>query len=236
MISKDRLLGKVQAGYQRLVPSARPWQKIGDFVTFSSSGFVAARSPAELIARHNYEIAEIACLLVGRTFDHSLEIGCGFGRLSQHLGARSVRHLGIDINLSAAQVAARLYPHGDYWAASATALPFADDSFDLVTTWTVIQHVPPNHVITALREIVRVATPEALLLLCEESSSADHHAEKWHTHTWHRHPEFYEEHLHPYQLQYHRPISGLTAAGLTVPGEVMVFSAGGVRRPLANTE
>lgn len=217
---------KARAGYLRFLPSARPWQRIGEFVTFTGSGFVAARSPEELLARHNYEIAEIARILDGRRFRRSLEIGCGFGRLSQHLGRHSSQHLGIDINEKALRSAHRLYPGVDHGVASVTDLPFADASFDLVTTWTVMQHLPPGHVGAALSEIARVATDDALLVLCEEAARAGaQDTERWHTHTWHRHPEFYAEHLRPYRLKEHRPVPGLAPVGLPVPGEVMLFES-----------
>jgi SAM-dependent methyltransferase len=222
-----RMNEKALAAYQRFVPAARPWQRIGDFVTFSSRGFVAAQSPEELLARHNYEITEIGRVLDDNRFRRSLEIGCGFGRLSQHLGRNSSFHLGIDINPKALGSARRLYPDVHYGLASVTGLPFADSSFDLVTTWTVMQHLPPSYIAGALTEIARVATADALLVLCEEVSHADaQDIEKWHTHTWHRHPVFYAECLTPYRLQEHRPVPGFAPVGLPPPGEVMLFRAG----------
>jgi len=218
---------KIDAAVQRFVPSTRTWTNVGDFVTFTESGFVDAESPSALLARHNYEIAEVRGSLTGR-YLRSLEIGCGFGRLSPHFAAASSSHIPIDINFAALRMARSSYPQYSVARASATELPFADSSFDLVTTWTVLQHIRPDRILGAMAEIERVAAEGATLLLCEESAQASlSQPDKWHTHTWHRRPEFYRDQLPNFELITAGEIEGLAQIGMPSPGTVMLLR----RRP-----
>lgn len=222
----SRIRSKVRAATLRFVPSLRPWQTIGNYITFQGHGFVAADSPELLLARHNYEAAEIRRLLNG-SYSRSLEIGCGFGRLSPHIAARSASHRAVDVNPTALKTARRHYPQFDYEEASATDLPFEDGTFDLIVTWTVLQHIRPNLIDQAMREIRRVALPSATILLCEESAlSADDQAQRWHTHTWHRSPEFYSERLKGFTLLESHDVVGMTTIGLPSPGTITLLRGG----------
>jgi SAM-dependent methyltransferase len=85
---------------------------------------------------------------------HCLEVGTGRGAF-QNL----VRdYVGIDIAASAGQ-----YVKAPFAAASATALPFCDESFDAIWTITVLEHVPSPE--RALAEIWRVLKPGGYLFL-----------------------------------------------------------------------
>lgn len=214
---------KAGAVVHRLLPRSRTWTNIGDFITFRGRGFVAAGNPETLLARHNYEIAEIRRRLPGK-HNRSLEIGCGFGRLTPHFAASSALHTAIDINPQALAIARRHYPHFDFREGSATDLPFPDATFDLITTWTVLQHLPPNRVDEAIREIGRVATPLATILLCEESVLSDTpQLERWDTHTWHRKPGFYVDRLEGFALVAAQDIVDLTRIGIATPGTVILL-------------
>ena len=82
-------------------------------VTFRETGFVAADSPASLLARHNYESACIRRLLAGKEINRSLEIGCGYGRLTPTFAEFSVEHIAVDIDTDALAIAPRAYPDSD---------------------------------------------------------------------------------------------------------------------------
>jgi hypothetical protein len=64
----------------QLTGTSRRWYNNSDFVTFEEGGFVSATSRDELLARHNIEAKYIRSLF--NEANTSLEIGCGFGRLS----------------------------------------------------------------------------------------------------------------------------------------------------------
>src|SRR5438309_10185482 len=75
-----------------------PWKRQGDFVMFEWDGFVDAPSMPLLFARHHYETSLIRRLLGDKHAQRSLELGCGYGRLSPTFASLSARHTAIDIN------------------------------------------------------------------------------------------------------------------------------------------
>jgi len=98
-----------------------------------------------------------------------LEVACGRGGFVREL-ARSGAHVtGCDFSLTALRVGqAKLRAQGNGTSAAliqgdAQALPFADESFDLVVSCETIEHVPD--VQEALREMWRIARPGAKLFL-----------------------------------------------------------------------
>jgi SAM-dependent methyltransferase len=98
-----------------------------------------------------------------------LEVACGRGGFVREL-ARSGAHVtGCDFSLTALRVGQdKLRTLGNGSSAAliqgdAQALPFADESFDLVVSCETIEHVP--EVRKALREMWRVARPGAKFFL-----------------------------------------------------------------------
>jgi ubiquinone/menaquinone biosynthesis C-methylase UbiE len=101
-----------------------------------------------------------------------LEVGCGEGRLAQHLvtrgtrkvtrgtrGVRPTRFVACDLELTA--VAAGLDPLIELRQASIYALPFEDASFDLVVCCEVLEHLAdPGR---GLAEVARVARRAVLV-------------------------------------------------------------------------
>lgn len=148
------------------------WKRQGEFITFEWDGFVAAPSIPMLFARHSYEIALINRLVGDKDLQHSLEFGCGFGRLTPTFAELSARHTAIDINAEALDAARTAYPHLDFIHMTSANLPFNDDTFDLIVTWTVLQHVPPHLIEATLADVIRVLSPTGRVLLCEETRKA----------------------------------------------------------------
>jgi SAM-dependent methyltransferase len=84
-----------------------------------------------------------------------LDAGCGSGRMLDelaHYGTVS----GIDVS-EAAAAAARARGHSDVRVGPLEALPWEDDSFDLVTAFDVIEHTPDDR--RTLAELRRVTRP-----------------------------------------------------------------------------
>jgi 2-polyprenyl-6-hydroxyphenyl methylase/3-demethylubiquinone-9 3-methyltransferase len=78
-----------------------------------------------------------------------LDVGCGGGLLAPHV--HGYHHVGVDLSLTALAVAA---DHGvEGVQADVAALPFADDSFDVVVAGEILEHVPdlPRTIAEALR-------------------------------------------------------------------------------------
>lgn len=200
------------------------WKRQGSFITFRWDGFVAAPSVPMLFARHHYETSVIRRLLGDTTIPRSLEIGCGFGRLTPTFAALSDQHTAVDINPDAIAAARIAYPELEFLLTMGTDLPFEDDTFDLVATWTVLQHVPKPAIEVLLAELLRVVKPTGRILLCEETREAGAPSE----HSWHRPPEYYARHLAPWQPTYSQYIREIDVLpDLVSPGRVMLFLPGG---------
>ncbi len=85
-----------------------------------------------------------------------LEVGCGEGKLADHLvrsGPRPSRFLATDLSLE--RRAPDVDPLVEFAEASVYELPFDDGSFDLVMCCEVLEHLERPQ--EALREVARVA-------------------------------------------------------------------------------
>jgi 2-polyprenyl-6-hydroxyphenyl methylase/3-demethylubiquinone-9 3-methyltransferase len=116
---------------------------------------------AESRLRNPWIAAEIARALGSRGAD-VLDVGCGGGFLSNHLGSLGHRVTGLDASRDALAIASR-YDHSGlvrYQQGDALQLPFDDASFDVVCAMDFLEHVEnPDQVIA---EAARVLKPSGL--------------------------------------------------------------------------
>jgi SAM-dependent methyltransferase len=99
-----------------------------------------------------------ACTLTERLDGSFVEIGCSSGYYSEvlkHLLNRKINYTGVDYSPAFIALAKKLYPFIPFLVADTTALPLADNSFDVVLAAGVIQFVADYS--TAIRESARVA-------------------------------------------------------------------------------
>jgi pseudaminic acid biosynthesis-associated methylase len=90
----------------------------------------------------------------------ALEVGCNVGGNLEHV-ARIVgaeRCAAVDVNEAALAIACERIPGADLRLAPADALPFADASFELAFTMTVLIHLPATVLPRAMAEIVRCSS------------------------------------------------------------------------------
>lgn len=182
----------------RLFPDSRwgpEWRREDGFVTFEDGGF-AGGSPTrpELSARIFYEVSQIRDSIGDREYDRSLEIGCGYGRLSGWIADFADDAVAIEPNADALAQAEILYPDIEFHEALAADLPFPDDSFDLLVSWSVLTHVDPDRIERTAAELKRVATDDATFLLCEQTSGDRSPANRP------RPPSQYEALFEPYRV------------------------------------
>lgn len=106
------------------------------------------------IQRDKYRFA---LSLTGPICGQVLDVGCGTGLLAEYLGSDIN---GIDISSGMLRRAARRM---NVREADATDIPFPNDYFDWVFSFTVLQNISDYH--AALREIGRVLHPRGRCLL-----------------------------------------------------------------------
>jgi len=92
----------------------------------------------------------------GRNFESILEVGAGNGRLIGALSKRYLECYSVDINKKMSKFVADKYKIKTY-VGDVCDLPLADKSFDLVYTFQVLQHVEPERIHKAVKELKRVA-------------------------------------------------------------------------------
>ncbi|MFD9734735.1 class I SAM-dependent methyltransferase [Umezawaea sp. NPDC059074] len=93
----------------------------------------------------------------------TLDFGCGEGRVSRDLVHRGHRVTAFDGSAGMVEAAREADPEGTYLVADAAALPFDDDSFDLVVAYNVLMDV--DDVEAAVGEAARVLMPGGRLCL-----------------------------------------------------------------------
>lgn len=87
----------------------------------------------------------------------ALDVGCGFGRWTRWLAEHGADVVGVDPTEGMLEAARRASPASiQYRKMSATRLDFPDDSFDLITCITVVQHLEPREQELAIGEMARV--------------------------------------------------------------------------------
>ncbi len=79
-------------------------------------------------------------------------MGCGLGRFVASLPRDLYRAHATDVSRWALEQNRERFPHVDFREASAVETPFPGDSFDVVTAFDVIEHVPD---LDAVEEAVR---------------------------------------------------------------------------------
>jgi len=111
-----------------------------------------------------------------------LDFGCGYGRITGTYLPFCRQVFGIDVVPWAIEEAKDRYPTMNFYIFDGKKIPFSDGYFNVVLSWTVLQHIPKENIEKICGEIVRVMAPGALLVICENISV-------WHSdksHIWFR--------------------------------------------------
>jgi ubiquinone/menaquinone biosynthesis C-methylase UbiE len=95
-----------------------------------------------------------------------LDVGCNVGAFLEDISKRNPKtHLaGIDFNRDSVEAARKRLPTAEFHWADAAAIPFPDKSFDVVTCFEVLEHVPPHDRAKVFTEIHRVLRPKGRLV------------------------------------------------------------------------
>lgn len=124
--------------------------------------------PAHVV--EHYLRKRTAFLLEQCPLGKGLDVGCGTGVLADRLAQRGLSMTGVDPSAGMLQVLREKRPRVEAVEAPATALPFADGSFDLVMCVAVMHHVAePEAVRQTLAEMVRVARPSGSVVVWDHN-------------------------------------------------------------------
>jgi SAM-dependent methyltransferase len=132
-----------------------------------NEGKYRSRNPVvrHLVGRFLQRVTELAASERPRRI---LEVGCGEGIVLATLAARlpGSRLDGLELDEPALKAARKRCPGATLVRGDACALPFGDQSFDLVVCLEVLEHLPEPA--RALRELRRVARAGCLLSVPHE--------------------------------------------------------------------
>nr|WP_287412928.1 class I SAM-dependent methyltransferase [Pseudodesulfovibrio sp.] len=108
----------------------------------------------------------------------ALDFGCGVGRLTQALCAHFDCCVGVDIAPSMIKQAKQLNKHGKHCVYRLNETDdlrvFPDESYDLIYTEHVLQHIHPQVALRYIAEFIRILRPEGLACFHCPSASATH--------------------------------------------------------------
>lgn len=125
----------------------------------------------EAYLRSGFEVASMFDLALQKYFgrvvadyDDVLDFGCGSGRLGRFM--KPARLFGCDVNGPIVDYCSRTIPAGRFDQNSLLPpLPYADETFDLVYSFSVFSHLRQDVEELWLRELVRVGAPQCVFLL-----------------------------------------------------------------------
>jgi ubiquinone/menaquinone biosynthesis C-methylase UbiE len=123
-------------------------------------------------SRHDHIIRMLSEIAASDTAS-VLEAGCGPGNLLPQLASRFGRVCALDASsrmLDVARTHAADFRNITYQVGNIEALPFGDESFDLVCSAGVIEYLP--NIERAVQEIHRVLRPGGLLILSTTNANA----------------------------------------------------------------
>lgn len=107
-----------------------------------------------------------------------LEIGCGIGKDARFLTENGIEYYGLDYSSRSVELATRHFSllglRRRFLNADAAALPFPDQSFDLVFSIGVLHHTPETA--RACRELVRITRPGGTVRVMLYNRASYHHA------------------------------------------------------------
>lgn len=136
----------------------------------------------------------------------ALDVGCGTGKLVQFLTDAGFSSIGCDVSKEALKIAKRKIKKSYFIKAPATKLPFKNNSFDLLTAISLIEHLTKKEVHMFLSETYRVIRPKGYIFLVTPNFNSPTRfllGRKWFGYSDPTHITFFTPHLIGKLLQLH---------------------------------
>lgn len=129
------------------------------------------------------QMKQIMHTLNPKETDSILDLGCGVGDYTKALGEYTKHVIGIDLSVSEAE---KKYPTINFRAHDLnTPLPFEDDSFDMLVSINLIEHLQDEK--RFLNECIRVLKPGGKIAITTANLDFilhDYFYDKTHVHEW----------------------------------------------------
>ena len=123
------------------------------------------QEPSTRLSWHPRLIARRLGDLAGKS---AIDIACGRGEWLSYLKDKKAGVTGVDLSATAIEYCKHHISDGVFISGPAESLPFAEESFDLVTCLGSLEHFVDKP--AALREMIRVARPNAKFLILVPNS------------------------------------------------------------------
>jgi ubiquinone/menaquinone biosynthesis C-methylase UbiE len=126
----------------------------------------------ELFQSGNNEISRILDYISDKkipvTFGAMLDFGCGVGRLTQACSRHFAKCVGVDISEGMIELAQKFNADNkkcEFMVNNATDLAvFAHDTFDMIYSNIVFQHIPPVYTKAYIKEFLRIVKPNGIII------------------------------------------------------------------------
>ncbi|MBM3273020.1 class I SAM-dependent methyltransferase, partial [Candidatus Kaiserbacteria bacterium] len=124
------------------------------------------KGPHTRHVRQKEGIWKIASVLAGDIRSKQvLDAGCGDGWYTARIARTGARVKGIDYSERAVRFAQAIVDTAEFATGSLSALPYPDHSFDVVFSFQVLEHIPPDELPKAISEIARVTKPDGKIIV-----------------------------------------------------------------------
>lgn len=214
--------GKILKGVKFRLKTRQTLKKEGRLPFGVENVALGISSPkiAEYTANIFREVQLLDKALGGKKFNRSIEVGCGFGRITPWIARYSKEHYAVDPEPELLKLASKSYPKVNFVKATAQKLPFPDGHFDLVVSFSVLHHIPPVEFEKSVKEIKRVTKPDATIFLHERVRGQGGFKFR----SWPRPVEKYKKEFSPWKLdkEFDRKVAGVGGDPLKII-KVMLF-------------
>ena len=134
----------------------RDWEK--GWVNFSPDIFLRKNQP-----QIEHPIRKIIFDEVVNSGKSVLDAGCGSCMDYPRYKKQGIKYTGVDITEHFIDYAHSIYPEIDARFCSILSLPFKDNSYDVVYSKSVLDHMHPNDIDNAIKELWRVSRRKMML-------------------------------------------------------------------------
>ena len=146
-------------------------------------------------SRRIYDVLRHTLPLLGsvKKGDRVLDVGCGIGEFGHDLNKLGLQTVSFDMSLYAQQKGVLVFGKensNSRVVGNTLDLPFPDKSFDMVTSWDLLEHLTPDQIKFALGEFKRVAKGNKIFIKLTPTEDAVNidkditHITKWNERTW----------------------------------------------------